>query len=305
VSTPVAPAGLAASHTGASTTLRWTTDSSAVSYKVYQADGGAGKFSTFPSGWTIIGSVSPGVGTTSFSVADGANNTYTTYSSFVITASDGSTKGAASSVATRVNFYFKNTAGTKNIYRPSLPYVGQYANVNGIVSELTQFKTDIVAKWDVTNQAYDAYSYYSGFGTWIGNNWVNDAGTAASYGFMLHALTSFNWVVVGTDNNPALNFTANIAKANSNLRQMPYSGIYAKASDIVTDIEGGIGPGTNTKVYMIAFWDAVAQTYSVYLYNNIFATWSGDNFTVLPGSEINFYVSSGASFTWSPKTVVK
>jgi hypothetical protein len=33
--------------------------------------------------------------------------------------------------------------------------------------------------------------------------------------------------------------------------------------------------------------------------------WTGPNFTVVPGAIINFYVSSGVTFTWTPKTVVK
>jgi len=64
-------------------------------------------------------------------------------------------------------------------------------------------------------------------------NRANDAGTSASNDFLLHPASTFNRVVAGTGNNPDLSFTAN-------------------AVSIVTDIEGGTGAGSNTKIFRIA-----------------------------------------------------
>jgi hypothetical protein len=296
-SVPLTVPLLTASHSGTNTTLQWPTNLAATSYTIYRSDGAAGKFVPL-SGWTVVDTIAPSAGTTSYVIADEANNTYNTYSYFVVTGTDGSIVTAASNIATRVNFYFNYIAGGLNNYRPSLAYQTDYTQAMDITNELTSAKIERLGKFIPATQAYQLYRYQAG--SWIGTNWSNDAGTSASNGFYVKTASSFNWVVAGTDNNPTLSFTANASITSANLRQLPYSCTYQKAQDIVAAIEGSLT--TSTNIQRIGLWNSDTQTFQLYRYQA--GSWIGANFNVTPGASVIIYVSPGATFNWTPSTVV-
>src|SRR5208337_5648689 len=107
----------------------------------------------------------------------------------------------------------------------------------------------------------------SGIGTWLGTNWVVDAGTLSSNAIYLHAISNFSWIIAGTDKVASLYFQYNPTMPNSNARMVPYTGLYKTASDIVNQIEGGTGPGSNTKIAIVALWSPLYQVYIPYGYN--------------------------------------
>ena len=85
--------------------------------------------------------------------------------------------------------------------------------------------------------------------------------------------------------------------------------MYKKASDIVTDIEGGTGLNTNQKIKRVSLWDPTNQgTVSSYTYRvgGAFNKWAGIDFNITPGSGV-FIELSGLtqSFSWTPALIVE
>ncbi len=303
--TPIAPAGLSVTQNGANTTLQWGTAGDAVSYNIYTAAGAAGKFNTFPgAGWTKIATAAPTAGTTTYTYADASGNAYIFY---LVTAQNGAGEGMPSAMGAKVIMQFNYIAGTTNTYRVSLPYVSKYTKAGDIVTDIegslsTDAKINRIALWDHINQVYNPYSYK--MGTWIGTNWAVDAGTSSSNAFAAYTMSSFAWTVAGTDTSAGLGFAYNPAITNGNVRMLPYTGTYTKASDIVTGIEGGTGPGTNTKINRIAVWDSVNQIYVPYSYKASMNGWVGTDSQILPGMAVDIYLSGNTGvFTWTPKLV--
>jgi hypothetical protein len=145
----------------------------------------------------------------------------------------------------------------------------------------------------------------------MGQNWYVDAGTSSSNAFYLNVSSTagtFNWVTAGTDNLSGLIFTRNVSIPNENVRHVPYTGNYRKASDIVKDIEGGIGAGTNTKISSVRYWDRNSQSYIIYRYSSsagMGGNWVGTDFELRPGTAVNILPSNTATtFTWTPGLVV-
>ena len=114
------------------------------------------------------------------------------------------------------------------------------------------------------------------------------------------ARTGFTWIIVGTDGSVELSFNLNPPiLSNVNWISLPYTSTYAKASDMVIDIEGSIGPGANTKITEVAKWDSATQTVITYAWTA--SGWLGTDFMINPGDGI--YLKIVASFTWTPRLI--
>jgi hypothetical protein len=150
------------------------------------------------------------------------------------------------------------------------------------------------------------YNFISG--GWVGINWSVDSGTTSSNAIYMNVTSTavpFTWTVAGTDKNADMIIKRYSNQPNDNPRQIPWTGKYRKASDIVKEIEGGTGPGTNTKIIKLGLWHREAQAYSFYMYSSSVGAWIGIDFDVKPGDVINIYPGSGiSSFTWTPGLVL-
>jgi hypothetical protein len=117
--------------------------------------------------------------------------------------------------------------------------------------------------------------------------------------------STFNWTVAGSDVQKIESFTSNVSKANNNWLSLPYTTVYKTASDIVTDIEGGIGSGKDQKVESITRWRADMQNVVSYSYSTMLNKWTGTNFTLNPGDGISIKLSGTTdSFDWSQPLVI-
>ena len=163
-----------------------------------------------------------------------------------------------------------------------------------IAGELGPGKIDVLGKWDAATQRTLLYYYFRG--RWQGN----DFSIAAGDGLFLSAVSAFPWVIVGTDRGITHTFTFNAPPlTNFNWVGVPYTGTYDSASDLVRDIEGGTGSGTNTKIVEVAKWDAASQTLLTYFYTGL--GWAGNDFAIDPGDAIYFRIV--ADFTWQPDLI--
>jgi hypothetical protein len=301
-STPVTASGISAVLNGENISLQWSTAANVDYYKVYNATGAAGKLYSISSGWTVIATVIPTPGTSGYVFSD--NNDYSFYA---VSAVNGAGESAPANAGGKVNVSFDYAAGYTNTYRMSMPYSTAYIKALDIVAAVegntyTANKIDMVATWNPYTQSFVPFS--NKFGTWsLGTNFNVDAGTASSNAIYMHAVSAFTWTQVFNEVSASLIFHHNSVIANANKRMLPYSANYGKASDIVRDIEGGTGAGTNQKINKIAKWNAASQSYIVFAYSAGLAQWGlGTDFNILPGEAVNIYASgNSASFTWTPK----
>ena len=133
------------------------------------------------------------------------------------------------------------------------------------------------------------------FQQWRGTDFVISPGD----GLYVGSVSSFTWVVVGTDQAIPLQFLFNLPPAtNLNFLSLPYTANYMRASDLVFDIEGDVGGAANTRIVEVAKWDGVSQS-ALFLFEWTPAGWVGSDFTIGPGESVVFQIV--ASFTWQPK----
>lgn len=305
--TPMPPNGLSVTQNGASTTLQWGNTAMTDYFNIYVATGAYGKFNPFPAGWQVTATVLPTPGvSSSYTYTDTSGSQYTFY---LVTGVNGTSEGTPSTMGSKVIMYFNYNSGKTNIYRLAIPYQSKYTHASDFVTEIegnltTSTKINQFHLWDPHYQASISYGYSAGFGKWIGTNWAVDAGTSSSNAIYMYAISAFDWIAAGTDNSIGLIFSYNSTLPNSNKRSLPYTSIYKKASDIVADIEGGTGAGTNTKIDMVLKWDPIYQAFIVYGYRPSMSAWGGTNFDIYPGDAVNIYPSGNtAAFTWTPKLV--
>jgi hypothetical protein len=300
--TPLAPAGLTVNQNGAMTDISWNTGAAADYYRIYSATGWQGKFNAWGT-WSVIATVLPTPVTSSYSY-DASGEDYRYY---IVTGVNATGESDRSSMGARVRMNFAYTAGLRNTYRLSVPYVSKYTRASDIITSIEgsllvpPVKTDNLAYWNPYIQAFVSYRYVSG---WKPPNFFLEAGSTSSNALFLNALSAFDWVVAGTDRDAELVFAVNPAgKQNANKRMMPYTSNYRKASDIVKEIEGGTGLGRNVYINKVAVWSPSTQSYRAYLYNGV--KWVAPDPDILPGDSINIYPSGNtASFTWIPRLVV-
>ncbi|MFS8130858.1 MAG: beta strand repeat-containing protein [Candidatus Dojkabacteria bacterium] len=96
------------------------------------------------------------------------------------------------------------------------------------------------------------------------------------------------------------NYNFNATLANTNWISIPYESVYSKASDIVNEIEGGTGSGTNKKINTVTLWRPTPQDVESYKYNPLLAKWVGTDFNISPGDGISLILSGTTqNFDWT------
>lgn len=303
-STPLQPAGMVSVLSGNDITLNWNTTMFTDYYRVYIATGPYGKLNPFPSDWQMVATVLPTPTITSFSHTDVTNDCIF----YTVAGVNGAGQSKPSAIASKIKHILSYTGNRTNAYIVSLPYVSKFSKASDIVQDIegttaTVSKINRVGLWHPNVQAFSMYNYV--IDNWYGINWNVDAGTSSSNAIYLNLTSTagtFTWVISGTDKNAGLIFNRNTGISNENLRHIPYSSIYKKASDIVLDIEGTLT--TNAKISKIGKWHPDVQSYSFYSF--VSGTgWVGIDFDIKPGDAVNIFPSSSAtSFTWTPKLVV-
>jgi hypothetical protein len=274
------PAGLVVTRQASDIFLDWSDVPSATEYHVYHS---VDRFAAFPGGWTqafpnpLVSQV-----VLSGHNADGLTHYY------LVRASNGVSEGGNSSMGVKRPLVFTHNPLLTNINWFSLPYRSIYNDAASIAAELTSSQVDVIGKWDAATQRHIVYFFARG--SWRGTNFAINPGD----GLYLGIVSSFTWVVTGTDTLPNLVFTVNpVPMTNYNWVGIPYTGIYNSASDIMQELEPFL---TNTRITEIGLWDAATQTAIVFYYNGIF--WVGVDFAINPGDGIYFIITS--SFVWTP-----
>ncbi len=219
----------------------------------------------------------------------------------------------------------------------SLPFEHQYSKVSDIVQEIegslgenTNTKLSYVSLWNPLDQYVSRYRYREteiidpGFGTpivlpggWTGDDFSLLPGDGIAI-VLENASSSFEWTIVGNDLKNPKNLIRNADKSSINWMSMPYSSKYRKVSDIVKDIEGGIGEGFNTKIDYISLWVPGEQYVTRYRYEDaqiidpgfgspiiIPGGWKGEDFDINAADGVSIIlVNEGASFDWEPVLIV-
>ncbi len=276
------PTGLTVSRVFPSTVrLDWNAVVGADSYNVYDS---GDKFAAFPGGWNVVSTVNNFY---EFAHLDDGLTHYYIARAFNL-ASGESTN---STMGVKIDEAFSPVQ--MSIYWMSLPYNSEYATAGDIATELTETNINLVAKWDRASQ--QVISYYYARGKWRGR----DFAIAPGDGIYVSAINTFNWYIVGTDSDTItidLPYDATSGKHNKHYMSVPYTGAYTLASDIVVDIEGGLGPGTNVYIIEVGLWDAASQSERTYTYTP--TGWAGDNFAISPGDGI--YLRMASTYNWQP-----
>ena len=195
----------------------------------------------------------------------------------------------------KIHKSFTTNPMTANIFWMSLPYISEYATASDIATELTDTNINLIARWDRASQ--EVVSYYYARGKWRGR----DFAIAPGDGIYVSAVADFNWVIVGTDSDASVDlpYSPQPFKLNKHYMSVPYTGVYTHASDIVMDIEGGLGVGRNTYIIEVGLWDPATQSERVYSYTP--SGWAGDNFVISPGDGV--YLRMVQGYLWQPVLV--
>ncbi|TLZ52778.1 MAG: hypothetical protein E6K18_02095, partial [Methanobacteriota archaeon] len=283
------PGGLSVSRASPNIILQWRLVPNAT-YNVYSS---INRFAAWP--WPILNPSPLPVGTNSYihlnADTDGLCHFY------IVRAAQGAVSSSNSTMGVKcpLNLAYSSSA-RGNIYWVSLPYRSKYHTAKDISDDLgpRDTKIDIVGKWNPSTQSTSVWAYFRG--AWRGTNFPINPGD----GIYVSAHSSFSWILNGTDGAVAHTFTAYPPpNANINWFSLPWTATYARASDVVRDIAGGIGPGTNTKIDVIAKWDPTTQ--SVITFSYAPGGWGGTDFVLSPGDGIYFHVV--ATFSWTPRLI--
>jgi hypothetical protein len=278
--------GGSGSFIGSDLVLSWPTLDEVSSYHVFTS---TDRFNWNLGSWTNI---------TSNTFTDaGAALDPSTYYYIVRPVYDG-IESASSQIFAKVKKAFSYNPSKTNVNWLSIPYNSTFKKASNIVSALepsgTNTKISGIAKWDAKTQTSMGYGYVAGPG-WIGTDFDINPGDGV-YISLSGNSQSFDWDILGADNEPVKTFSYNPSKTNVNWVSIPYTGIYKKASDIVAAIEPS---GTNTKISGIAKWDAKTQTSIGYGYV-AGPGWIGTDFDIKPGDGVYISLSGNSpSFDWA------
>ncbi len=276
VTTLGAPANLRVSMAGADVSLTWDTVPGATRYNVYEA---GDRFALWP--WGLLGTTPA----PPFRAAGHGADLLTHF--YVVRASDGAQEGRNSTMGVKAALPFAPSLAYTNIAWFSLPYVSEYRKASDIVRALGYPDIDVVGKWVPAMQSSIVYYYERG--AWRGT----DFPVAAGDGLYLGVRRAFVWNVTGTDANVTLSFTWNPPpRGNVNWIGLPYTGVYARASDIADEL----GP---SRISEVGLWNPATQT-SVWWYWTG-TSWTGSDFSIPPGAGVYVIVVTG--FRWNPRLV--
>ena len=252
---------------------------------------------------------------------------------FLVRASNGVEESGLSSLifVSRHPFAYNSSAGATNYNWFSMPYSVTYftnaaaglvqavldkpslivQDIEGSLGSGASQKINAIALWDsLTQNIASVYRYRpKPFNKWTGVDFSILPG-AGLYLQSSGIFNSFTWTILGGDKKITHDFTYNAdsGATNYNWVSLPYSGMYRNASDIVKDIEGGIGADADQKINAIALWDSSSQNInSVYRYRaKPFNKWTGVDFNIKPGDGIYIQTSGlTTNFSWTPALLVE
>ena len=182
-------------------------------------------------------------------------------------------------------------------------------DIEGGIGQNKNQKIKRISLWNpVIQSASESYYYRSIYNSWINNDFDINVGSGV---FLEHSgkINAFDWTIVGKDEKISKSFFCNndSLKSDINWISLPYSGMYKNASDIVKDIEGGIGQNKNQKIKRISLWNPVIQSASsTYYYKSAYNNWIGDDFEIHPGDGVFIELSCNASlFNWKPALIIE
>jgi hypothetical protein len=268
---------------GADILLQWRAVTGASSYVIYSS------LNRFVWPWPQIGEVfAPAIRFT----AVGHGSDGTTHYYLVLAKDAGGVLSGNSTMGVKAHLSFAMSASRSNVYWMSIPYRSIYKRASDISDELTAARIDVIGKWSAQTQSTILWYYLRG--AWRGTNFALGPGD----GFYIGVRSSFAWVVNGTDGAVGHPFTFYPAPNNNvNWISLPYTHAFSRANEIVRAIEGGIGPGANTKIVELARWDPNTQALVRFSWTP--AGWSGTDFLLGVGEGL--YVRVVSTFTWTPR----
>jgi hypothetical protein len=240
--------------------------------------------------------------TSDFTHYGAASNSSTYYYLVRVVDVNGNESTNSKMLVKRTKTFTYNPSKT-NVNWISLPYDSAYKKASDIVATIepsgTNTKISGIAKWDAKTQSSIGYGYVGGPG-WLGTNFDIYPGDGI-YISLSGNTGSFDWTIVGADLATTLHFTYNPSKTNVNWISMPYTGVYKKASDIVSALEPS---GTNRKISGVAKWDTRTQTSMGYGYV-AGPGWIGTDFDIYPGDGVYISLSGNTySFDWTPELII-
>jgi len=279
-----APRGLHVARSSPDIVLTWDAPPWATSFLVYAS---ADKFAPWP--WPLLDEV-PG---TSYRHVDADVDGVSTF--YVVRAKDalGTTSGN-STMGVELSLAFTVEAGRTNVHWVSLPYRSSYGTAKDVSDALTATRIEFVIKHNAAAQRSILWYFFRG--RWQGTDFPLNPRDLLS----ISPRVSFTWVVNGTDGPEPLSFPVYPApNRNTHLVALPPTSAYANASEVVVDIEGGLGPVAQPQIVEVARWDAVTQRLIRFV--RIAGGWGGTDFALSPGEGL--YVVVASSFIWSPRLI--
>jgi hypothetical protein len=281
--------------------LHWTnTTNPTTCWTIYYS---TDKFASFPSGWNTATTVASA---RSWTHANALTDGLTWF--YIVRANNGGMYSANSTMGVKVHRSFTvNAAPQTNVMWVSIPYKSHLKTARDIVKDIEggdgvnspSTKIDVVGKWLPSLQLSTTYYWDPGFGPWGGDDFAINPGD----GIYVSIISTFNWVINGTDKSQPLTFTFNPSpQTNVMWFILPSTCIYTTARDIVIAIEGGNGiTSPSTKIDVVGKWWPNLQASTMYYHEDCFMEWDGDNFAINPGDGICINVIS--SFDWTPALI--
>lgn len=282
-STPSPPAGLRVSRTPPDILLTWTEVAGATSYAVYSS---TDRFLAWP--WPKLADATAPMYLHRGAHDDGLSHYY------IVRAKQASITGEIwsenSTMGVKATLSFEFDVGRTNVYWISLPERTMYRRASDIATELTADRIDVIGMWDAAAGRTTFWYFFRG--GWRGTDFV----LAAGEGLFIGTVASFEWVVNGTDAGVSRSF-ALYAPPNTNehFTALPYTATYARASDLVADVEGDLTSGA--RITEISRWDPTSQRFETFSWSP--AGWTGVDFMIRVGEAVRFVVVD--SFVWTPR----
>ncbi|MEP7103272.1 MAG: IPT/TIG domain-containing protein [Candidatus Dojkabacteria bacterium] len=230
---------------------------------------------------------------------------------YVIRSESGPVDSAYSTMAYTSKSRF-NVSTVGNVNWVSMPFNSQYKKASDIVVEVEgsitgsvgnprNRKINSISIWNpITQTAGSVFSYNTGTNIWTGSDFNINPGDGLNI-TLSGQTNSFDFLVSGNDtiNTRTLNFNS-APTSNVNWISMPFTTKFRTASEVVTDLEGGligsVSVSKDKKISSISLWDPTVQgSTKIFYYNTNFNIWTGDDFTITPGSGLSI-VLSGKGF---------
>ncbi len=296
------PSGLIVEENSTDVVLDWGDIEDHDSYKVYWSKNVTDEF---PDGWNCENS------SISNWTHEGALNQDEDYFYLVRGVKDG-ILGNITSMGYKVDIEMKHYSDLKETWNwISLPYDERDYDEDGSYSAIDIVKEiedevgfgyiNKIAKWDPTNSTkYPMMSYNISSGNWdVADDFTIYPGEAVA----LNVTNNFTWTLTGVEDEHEIN-ESYFSSGTKQFISLPYTFLDVNmdnnisASDIVSDIEGGLGTGRNETIHSVNLWNDSMQNKSDNYYYSSTEGWTGSDFKIEHGSGI--YIKLTDNITWTP-----